>query len=154
MLYIGSLASQLVQFDPQTGQHKTVLDTEEWIWSAPVADGDALYFGDLKGNFYSFNTSTAALNWSIQPDGPITANALVQNDHVLLATESGNIYAIDKNGNILWFEEVRDERANGKIYTTPVVASDLILVAPLETEFHLTALDSNGRQVWTFTPEN
>jgi len=156
MLYVGSLASQLEQFDPQTGQHKSVLKAEEWIWSTPVVDGDALYFGDLAGNFYSFSVSTGELNWSVQPDGPITANALVQDGHLLLATESGIVYAINKeDGKTLWFEEVRDqgEAANGKIYTSPATASDLILIAPLETEFHLTALDANGRKVWTFVPE-
>lgn len=154
MLYVGSLASQLEKFDPQTGHHESVLDAEQWVWSTPVVDGDALYFGDLKGNFYSFNTSTGELNWSVQPDGPITANAIVQNDNILLATESGNIYALDKDGKTLWFEDVRDEKLNGKIYTSPIIASDLILIAPLETEFNLTALDTNGRTVWTFVPEN
>ena len=148
-LYLGSLASKLEQFDPATGQHGSVLDAEYWIWSTPTLDGNALFFGDLKGNFYSFDTTTGALNWSVQPDGAITANAILQNDHLLLATESGNIYAIDKDGKTLWFEEV-----GGKIYTTPVTAGDLILVAPLGAEFYLAALDSNGRQVWTFTPEN
>jgi outer membrane protein assembly factor BamB len=152
MLYVGSLASQLERFDPETGEHSSVLDAKDWIWSTPVIDGNTLYFGDLQGNFYSFDTTTNALNWSIQPDGAITANALIQNDHILLATESGNIYAIGKDGQTLWFEQVRDAKVNGKIYTTPVTAGDLILVAPLGTEFYLTALDPNGRQVWTFVP--
>lgn len=151
-LYVGSLASQLEKFDPQTGVHNSVLEAEDWIWSTPTLDGGTLYFGDLKGNFYSFDTSTNQLNWSIQPDGAITANAILQNDHLLLATESGNLYAIGKDGKTLWFEQVMDAKVNGKIYTTPVTADDLILVAPLETEFYLTALDSNGRTVWTFVP--
>lgn len=147
-LYVGSLASQLEQFDPATGQHRSVLDSEYWIWSTPVLAGNELYFGDLKGYFYSFDTTTGGLSWKVQPDGAITANAILQNDHLLLATESGNIYAIGRDGKTLWFEEV-----GGKIYTTPVVAGDLILVAPLETDFYLAALDANGRLVWTFTPE-
>jgi outer membrane protein assembly factor BamB len=148
-LYVGSLASQLEKFDPATGSHESVLDAANWIWSTPIRDGDTLYFGDLTGNFYSFNTSTGALNWDpIQPDGAITANAILQNDHLLIATESGNVYAIGKDGKTLWFEEV-----GGKIYTSPVAAGDLILVSPLGTDFYLAALDTNGRQVWTFLPE-
>jgi len=147
LLYVGSLASQLEQFDPETGQHKSVLTVNNWIWSTPVVDGDALYFGDVEGNFYSFNTSTQALNWSIQPDGPITANAILQNDHLLLVTESGNIYAISKDGSTLWFDTI-----GGQIYTTPVISDDLILASPLGTDFHLAALNSDGRQVWTFIP--
>jgi outer membrane protein assembly factor BamB len=150
MLYVGSLASQLVRFDPATGNHSPVLDAGYWIWSTPSVDGDTLYFGDLDGRFYSFNTATSSLNWSpVQPDGPITASPLVQGESILLATESGTIYALDREGKVLWSQAV-----GGKIYTTPVSAGGLTLVAPLEADFYLAALDQNGRQVWTFTQEN
>src|SRR5215211_2037129 len=150
MLYVGSLASQLEKFDPATGDHQTVLEAENWIWSTPSVDGDTLYFGDVDGNFYSFNTSTGSLNWKpVKPDGALTASPLIREDYILLATESGSVFALDRDGKVLWNQQI-----GGKIYTTPVAAGDLTIVAPLETEFYLTALDANGRQVWTFTPEN
>jgi outer membrane protein assembly factor BamB len=146
-LYVGSLASQLEKFDPATGNHQPVIDAENWVWSTPTLDGDTLYFSDVDGNFYSLNVATGDLKWTVKPDGPITASPLVQNDHVLLATESGSVFAVDRDGEVLWSEEI-----GGKIYTTPVAAGDTILVAPLETDFYLAALDENGRQIWTFTP--
>jgi outer membrane protein assembly factor BamB len=149
-LYAGSLGSQLERFDPSTGNHESVLDAENWVWSTPSLDGDTLYFADVDGNVYSFNTSTGKLNWNpVKPDGPITASPLVREDHILIATESGSVFALSRDGKVLWTEEV-----GGKIYTTPLAAGDLTIVAPLETEFYLAALDLNGRQVWTFTPEN
>jgi outer membrane protein assembly factor BamB len=149
-LYVGSLASQLEKFDPATGNHLAVLDAENWVWNTPSLDGDTLYFSDVDGNFYSYNTSTGSPNWdSIQPDGPVTASPLVREEYIFLATESGSVFAIDRDGKVLWSEEV-----GGKIYTTPIAVGDLTIVAPLETDFYLVALDSNGRQVWTFTPEN
>jgi outer membrane protein assembly factor BamB len=150
MLYVGSLASKLEKFDPATGNHQSVLDAEKWVWSTPSLDGDTLYFGDVDGNIYSFNTSSGKLNWKpVKPDGPITASPLVQNDHVLIATESGSIFAVGNDGKVLWTQQI-----GGKIYTTPVAAGDLTIVSPLETDFYLAALDANGRQVWTFTPKN
>lgn len=149
-LYVGSLASRLEKFDPATGNHQSVVDAENWVWNTPSLDGDTLYFGDVDGNLYSFNTSTGSLNWKpVKPDGPITASPLVRDDHILLATESGSVFAIDRDGKVLWTEAI-----GGKIYTTPIAAGDLTIVAPLETDFYLAALDASGRQVWTFTPEN
>jgi outer membrane protein assembly factor BamB len=159
-LYVGSLDSQLERFDPATGNHQTALDAENWVWSTPSLDGDTLYFGDVDGNFYSYNTSTGSQNWKpIKPDDSttpsITASPLVREEYILLATESGSIYAINRDGKVLWSEEVVDEQGDkGKIYTTPIAVGDLTIVAPLNTDFYLVALDSNGRQVWTFTPEN
>ncbi|HEX6036267.1 MAG TPA: PQQ-binding-like beta-propeller repeat protein, partial [Anaerolineales bacterium] len=152
-LYVGSLASQLEKFDPVTGNRETVLEAENWVWSTPSLDGDTLYFSDVDGNFYSYNTSGGGLNWEpIQPDGPVTASPLVREDYIVLATESGSVYAISRDGKVLWSQKVGEERS--KIYTTPIAAGDLTIVAPLETDAYLVALDSNGRQVWAFTPEN
>ena len=90
------------------------------------------------------------MNWNpVQPGGAITASPLVKADHILIATESGSVSAVGRDGKVLWTQAI-----GGKIYTTPVAAGDLTIVAPLETKFYLAALDANGRQVWTFTPEN
>jgi len=150
MLYVGSLATQLEKFDPATGTHKSALtlDAKKLIWSTPVSDGDALYFGDLEGNFYSFNTTTGKLNRDpIQPDGPITAAPLVLGDNILLATESGSIFEVDKAGHSkLW------SQPGGNIYTNLVLAGDLVIVAPLSADNYLYAFDVDGHQAWAFTP--
>jgi outer membrane protein assembly factor BamB len=155
-LYVGSLASQLEKFDPATGEHQPVVDAENWIWSTPSVDGDTLYFSDVDGNLYSFNTSTGSQNCKpIKPDtsatASITASPLVREQHILVATESGSVFAVDPDGKVLWNETI-----GGKIYTNPITAGDLTIVAPLGTDFYLVALDLNGRQVWPspFTPEN
>ena len=149
-LYVGSLASKLEKFDTSTGEHQPVVDAENWVWSTPSVDGDTLYFGDVTGNLYSFNTSTGSLNWKpVKADSAITASPMVREEYIFLATESGLGVAVDRDGKVIWSEEI-----GGRIYSAPVAAGDLTIVAPLETEFYLAALDLNGRQVWTFTPEN
>jgi outer membrane protein assembly factor BamB len=154
MLYVGSLASVLEQFDPAGGDHKSVMDAKNWIWSSPTASGDSLYFGDIDGNFYSYNTAEGSLNWSNQPGGSITASAFARDDRVVVATETGYIYVIGADGKILWSKMIPNAsgKGNAKIYTTPVVINDLYLAAPMDASFYLVAFDGDGRQVWTFTP--
>lgn len=151
MLYVGSLASQLEKFNPASGKHESVLNAENWVWGTPSLEGDTLYFGDVDGNFYSFNTSTNKLNWNpVKPDSAITASPLVLGDSVLIATESGSIYQVSKDGQSkLW------SQPGGQIYTTPVQAGDLILVTPLGTEAYLYAYRQDGSQAWQpFAPAN
>lgn len=148
MLYAGSLSKQLERFDPATGAHEPVLDTNGWIWGTPVSDGDNLYFSDIDGFFYSYNTKEQKLNWApVQPDSAITASPLPQSDTILLATESGDVYSVDPDGKVaLWYAEPSE----GKAYTTPVSSDGHVLIAYLESDYFLLALNEQGNQAWTF----
>lgn len=148
MLYVGSFGSKLEAID--TAQHRVIwsASTEGWIWSGPALEGKTIYFGDLSGNFYSLNATDGNSNWApIQPDGPIVGSPLVTPDYVAVTTEAGSIYAIDFDGKIVWNKTV-----GGKLYSAPIAAGNLILVAPMNADFMMAALDKNGSQVWTFNP--
>lgn len=153
MLYVGSYAKQLERFDPATGKHEAVLTTKGWIWGTPVANGDDLYFGDIVsgagGYFYSYNTKTGKLNWEpLQLESGITASPVVLPEQVLVATETGKVYAIDAAGSkALWFEPAN---AKSKAYTTPIATSDSVLVSYIESDYYLIALDTTGHKKWTF----
>jgi len=143
-LYVGSFTSELDKLDPATGNFQSAGKTDAWVWGTPTLVDNNLYFGDLSGNFYSYNTETGKYNWNpVKPDGPITTSPVVVNDVLLVATESGSIYAVDKDGKSkLW------SQPGGKIYTTPVLVGDLVLVAPLGADAYIYAYDLNGHQAW------
>jgi outer membrane protein assembly factor BamB len=128
-----------------------VLDTNGWIWGTPVADGDNLYFSDIEGYFYSYNTKEQKLNWEpVKPDSSITASPLLlQDGKILLATESGDIFSVDAEGRIVTWYDVSD----GKAYTTPVFSGGYVLAAYIESDYYLVALDEEGHQAWTFPGE-
>jgi outer membrane protein assembly factor BamB len=146
-LYVGSFASEVVKVTTETGVNAPFFSTEGWVWSALVVADQVLYFGDLEGNFYAVRTSGEQL-WSIRPDGPVVGSPLLMPDYVVFATESGTVYAVDQQGNIVWQRVI-----GGQIYTDPVGGGERILVAPLKADFLLSALDTNGNQVWNFQPE-
>jgi outer membrane protein assembly factor BamB len=123
-------------------------DAEGWIWDAPALDSETLYYADLEGNVYSLDLPSGTQNWAgVKPDGPIAASPLVIGDQIFVATESGSLVALDHDGKFQSPFEI-----GGKIYTTPVVSNDLILIAPYQADFTLVALDVDGKQAWKFTP--
>ena len=170
-LYVGSFASNLEKFDPATGNHEAIQKTTDWVWGTPSEVDNNLYFGDLSGNLYSYNIEAGKNNWdvtTIPPDNwnptdkktvdeakytAITATPLVVNNMLLVATESGAIYQVGQDGkHELW--GVQEQQPGGKIYTTPVLAGDLVLVSPMNSDAFLYAYDLNGNRKWSFKPAN
>jgi outer membrane protein assembly factor BamB len=148
-LYIGSFASEVVKVNPATGASTLLTSTQGWVWGGPVTDGQTIYFGDLEGNLFAVDAASGSQSWAIQPDGPIVGSPLLMDDVIVFATESGSVYAVDNEGKIVWQENV-----GGQIYTAPVAGAERIIVAPMQAEFSLVFLDSNGNQVGTYTLEN
>jgi len=146
-VYVGSFAST-VEFVEPNGRHEVIATAKNWIWGSPVVDSETLYYADLDGKVYSLDLATGSQNWDVvQPDGPIVASLLVVGDQLYAATEAGTLVALDREGKTVW-----EKTVGAKIYTTPVVAGDLILVAPYQAEFALAAYDTQGKQAWTFIP--
>lgn len=148
-VYIGSFTAEVVKVDPASGADTLLTSTQGWVWGGPVSDGQNIYFGDLEGNLFAVDAASGDQVWSIQPDGPVVGSPLVMPDFIAFVTESGSVYAVDNEGKIVWQRDV-----GGQIYTDPVAGSDRILVAPMQAEFSMAVLDTNGNQVWTFSPEN
>lgn len=148
-VYIGSFASEVVKVDTATGKATPLISTPGWVWGGPVSDGQAIYFGDLDGNLFAVDVASGSQSWSIKPDGPVVASPLVIAGNIVFATETGSVYAVDSKGQIVWQRVL-----GGQIYTTPVVGTDQIIIAPMKADFSLAALDTNGNQVWTYKPEN
>jgi outer membrane protein assembly factor BamB len=147
-VYVGSFATT-IEFVQPNGRHEVIATAENWIWGAPILDGETLYYADLNGKIYSLDLASGSQNWDVvQPDGPIVASLLVTADQIYVATEAGTLVALDREGETVW-----EKTVDSKIYTTPVLSGDLILVAPYQAEFFLAAYDAQGKQAWTFTPE-
>lgn len=148
-LYLGTFKSEMLAIDAQNGKIRWRVPTKGWVWSGPTVKDKTLYFGDLSGTFYALDTSNGKQIWTpLQPDGPITEPALVTDDTIYFNTENGTLYALDLKGAEKWKQAI-----GGKLYTSPVLAGDTVLVAPVGAEALLYALDKNsGTQKWKYTP--
>jgi eukaryotic-like serine/threonine-protein kinase len=146
-VYSGSFGGGMFSLDARSGSVNWNTPIEGWIWAGPALFENRLFFGDLNGNFYSLDASQGRILWQIQPDGPIAGAPLVTEDGIFIGTENGTVVGIDQNGGRLWTQNI-----GGKIYTSPALAGDTILVAPIETDYRLVALNTNGTERWRYTP--
>ena len=152
-VYAGTFASRVERIRPD-GSHHSLTTTKEWVWGAPALDGETLYLTDMGGNVYSLDMTSGAQNWGeVKPNGPITASPLVVGDHIIVVTDEGRVYALNKDGGEAWHWPV-DSSPDGKFHTAAIAAGEMILVAPFQdNDSLLVALDQNGRAVWSFKPQ-
>ena len=150
-VYIGSFASN-IEFVTPNGNHEVLATATNWIWGTPTLDSEngVLYYADLDGVLYSLDIASNAQNWdAVKPGGPIVANPVVSGDLIYVVTEDGIIQALDRDAKVVWEKTVEE----AKLYTTPVLSGEYILIAPYQADFSLAAYDVEGKQAWTFTPE-
>ena len=146
-VYVGSFGKKVFAFDASSGAMQWTADVQDWVWSAPVQDGDILYAADISGHIYSLGAPDGKNAWlDLQPDGPITGSPLVTADGMVVASESGSVFAYDRTGTKRW-----DASLGGKFYTTPVAAGGSIVVAPMGGDFLVAALSQDGKVLWKFT---
>ena len=149
-IYVGGFTKKLSAISATDGSIHWTADTKDWVWDAPALDGDTVYAADISGNIYSFGAPNGKNAWpDVQPDGPITGSPVVLSDGtVVVVTESGLAYAFDRVSGKAWGVGTN---IGGKIYTTPVVSGNLILIAPMGADSLLAALNNSGNVVWKFT---
>lgn len=147
-LFSGSFASRLHALQLPSGQPRWEAATQGWLWGTPLVVGETVYVNDLKGQLYAFDRASGQLRWQRGPNGPAVAGPTYFGQAIVMLTESGKVHAYDEQGNLLW------ERAlSGRLYTSPAVAADRLLVAPMQGDSLLVALDMEGNLVWTFNPK-
>lgn len=147
-LYAGTFANEMLAINTQNGQVLWRTPTNGWVWGGPALKDDRLYFGDLSGAFYALDASSGQIIWQHQFDsGAISDTPLVTEDSIYFTTESGAVYALNLDGNSRWNKPIE-----GKLYSSPVLAGELILVAAIDADALVYALDSNGNTQWGFTP--
>jgi outer membrane protein assembly factor BamB len=147
-VYVGSFGKKVFALDASSGATRWTAGVQDWIWGAPVQAGDTVFAADIGGRLYSLGAPNGKNAWpSLTPDGAVTASPVALANGVLIATESGSLYAFDTSGSKLW-----DLNVGGQIFTTPVVAGDKILIAPMKGTFLVGAVSQDGKLLpWEYT---
>jgi outer membrane protein assembly factor BamB len=151
-LFVGTIGGTVYALDAKTGNILWQKKFEGGIADQVTLAGDRLYFGiaaNQTGTIYALNASDGSTVWSFDAGGPVTASPLVKDKLVVFVTETGTVRALDLDAKPLWMQTL-----DAKLYSSPVDAGDLILVAPMgKSALMLVAYDVNGAQKWVFSPK-
>jgi hypothetical protein len=107
--------------------------------------GNTLYFGDFTGKAIALSTKDGSPVWALDLAGPVIASAIAFKDGLIYVMETGDIQALTLDGKKSWSHKI-----NGKLYSTPVVVGDRLVVPVTAGDKLMVALDTNGNEVWSF----
>lgn len=147
ILYVGTLTNEMVAVDGQNGNELWRYATAGGVWSKPVVHEGVLYFGDQSGAFYALDAANGSLKWKLESEGSIIASPVLLPDGLVYVVDNGEVYHIGFNGQQIWPRTI-----SGKLYGSPVVAGERIVVPVLQGEKLLMAFDLEGNQTWSYAP--
>lgn len=147
-LYAGTFNSEMLALDATNGKIVWRTKTDGWVWGGPLHHEGKLYFGDVNGSIYAIDVADGGISWKLTPDGPVSEPPLLTADGLYFSTQSGSLVALTLDGTIRWNIPV-----GGKLHTTPALAGELILAAPVGTDELFFAYNASGAQQWPYTIE-
>jgi len=151
-VYAGSFDRHVYALDATNGNLKwrSEVEADKWFWTQVVAHNDIIYAPNLDGRIYILNADSGyEVDDPVELDSPISSSPVVVGDDIIVASQQGNVYAIDTANNRTGspiFNVAEDEVINA-----PLCASDGIIYIHAQSSKHdkLYAFDTETRrEVW------
>ena len=118
--------------------------TEEWRFATggavagkPLLFDDLVVVGSYDKSLYGLEAESGEKRWELNGGNWFWAGAVANENTIFAPNMDGNIYAIDKEGNLLWKYDL-----GSPIVSRPALVSDVLVVAA-----------KNGRQVTLLSTE-
>jgi outer membrane protein assembly factor BamB len=137
-VYIASGSGTLAAVGPG-GAESWRFTLGDGSYANPTIGTDGTVFvGDFAGNFYAISPNGTEL-WRFQADSGIRTAALIGDDGTIYVASLNGLYALDADGNQLWWEDL------GTIESNPVMDSDgTLYVGSNDNNLYAVATDSSG----------
>jgi outer membrane protein assembly factor BamB len=152
VLYVGTIGNKLSALNASDGKTLWQTPLKSWIWSKAVLGSSSLFICDQEGFIYALDPKTGAIQWQVQPDvtntRAIVSTPLLVDTTLYVANQGGNLISINAaNGAVNWSKTI-----GGNISTDLELSGDTILIAPLNFDSTLVAVDLQGNNRWSFVP--
>lgn len=150
-LFISTMTGEVISLNPADGSEKWTFTASGSSWSAPVLSDGTLFIGTsankTQGKILAISAVDGSKVWEVDAGAPVIGGGVAMQDLVIFPTEGGNLISWSKaDGKQEWTQPI-----GGKLYSTPVVTGDKLVVAVTQGEDKiLQAVNSNGQISWPF----
>jgi len=146
IIYLTNMGGEVIALNSSDGSIKWQTKTDGRVWGPPLLHDGVLFTGNIDGKVSAVSAADGSIVWQQDAGSPIIGGAALLTDGVAFPTEGGSLIAYGFKGEKLWNQSV-----SGKLYTTPVVSGDTLVVALTEGDNLASAFKFTGQQAWTFT---
>lgn len=133
MVYVPLKDRNLVALDRDNYDLQWTAQTDAGVWSAPVLVDNVLYVAAIDHHFYAFDAETGENVWDnpIDLQGLAGAAPLYHDGFLYIGSYSHKVFKISLDGTI-----ANEYQANNWIWSTPVIADDVLYVTDLSGYVH------------------
>ena len=122
--YFGSLDHKVYAVNLEDGEELWQQETDGVVAGKPLLFDGKVIAGSFDKTIYAFSADDGSLEWAIEGDNWFWAGAVTDGKTVFAPNMDGNIYAIDRNGNLVWKHNV-----GSAIVSSPVLVPNGLVVA-------------------------
>lgn len=140
-LFFGSFDNLFFALDAKTGKLKWKTPVDGWVYSSSLVENGTVYFGDAKGKFYALNAADGSVKWTFQTQGAIHAKPVLSGTTVYVPSGDTIVYGLDANQATDYKAAKKNEGIGRRLFSTPALAGNTLLVAPLDGAVKVQALN-------------
>ena len=131
IVYFGSHDNHIYAVNVLDGAEEWRFKTGGVVAGKPLLFDGLVVVGSFDKNLYGLEAESGVKSWQLQGDNWFWAGAVANGSTIFAPNMDGNIYAVDKEGNLLWKHDL-----GSAIVSRPALVSDVLVVAA-----------KNGRQI-------
>jgi outer membrane protein assembly factor BamB len=139
--YFGSHDHKVYAVTLNDGKELWSYETEGVVAGRPLVFDGKVIAGSFDTSLYALSVEDGERIWSVEGENWFWAGAVTDGQTIFAPNMDGNIYAIDRNGNLLWTYDV-----GSPIVSSPVIVPSGLVVAGKDGNLLLldTSTDSLG----------
>lgn len=146
ILYVGTLANKVSAVEASSGKELWSFVTQGNVWASPVINEGLVYVGDASSKVYAINAKDGTQTWQTDAPGPVIASPGVMTSGLAFVDETGDVFVVGFQNDRAWTDKI----TNGKLYSSPIVYGDKLVVPVYQGDNFLVTYDFTGRKGWTF----